>query len=641
MSKYIAGFLSSKLTRTIIIILLLQFIFIISYFGYHSWKNSSIECINCHDNKDLLKKLGYPQFYMSKEMVEKQSKHPNIECRDCHLGNGRAKDRDKAHKGMLKALLVSWNGELLNRFEYYKNPILPTGENRIYELLPKVEEDGELEVIYELRNLLWHDRDIETFNFDPEIARKTCSKPNCHPQELEQFSKTIMGRNYRQRFMKTWTEPYGPHNCGPSFADLPPTKEIIGAGFLYENTNKIMKELNVPFTKEQAEVKQKFCNVCHAGCLDCHYTPSRKEGVHSFTKVPSSESCSGFGRGTSICHPGAMQSRRGETYIGGDYSLPFGMKPDIHYEKGIHCVDCHLTGEKGMGDMERKATCQDCHIEIEDAHSKSIHKKLDCATCHISELGGYQLTIWGPGIVAEKPNPFKKYSLYYGIQKPPILLKDQNDIWRPYKIWPHSVGNFKNDMPPSPSLQYRWPDGETPDAYYVVGTVDGLPANNKHLLWLQIEQAAHPFGRARDCDSCHLEERQVSKSTWEFYDNYGAEPFNGKHKIIADTQSLRIAGLENTSPIEIMEGFKLEDFASWFYLKDKWKVPGDFSIKTDKKEYKKYLDISNRFNSKLKEIDKVSNKFNKKKLMKYKIYKGIVLHNTDTALVDEIDTFLQ
>ncbi len=616
--------------RVVIFILLLQFVIIIAFLGYRTWENSSIECVKCHSNKTLLKKLGYPEFYVTDLMVEEQSKHPNIECRDCHLGDGRAKDKDNAHEGMLKAIFVGEDGTVLNRMQYYKEPLLPTGDNRIYELLPKTEEDGYLYLLPELRNLLWHDRDRETFNFDPEITQKTCSKSNCHPEELKQFKKTIMGRNYRQRYMRTWTKPYGPHNCGPSFADIPPLSEIGDTGFSYENTEEIIKTLNVPFSREQADAKQKFCNICHAGCLDCHYTPSNEEGVHSFTRVPKSESCAGFGRGTSICHPGAMQSRRGETYIGGDYSVPPGMEPDAHYKKGIHCVDCHPTGEMGMGDMERKATCQDCHIEIEEAHAKSIHKKLDCASCHISELRGYQLTVWGPGVVAKKPNPFKKYSLYYGIQTPPVLLKDQAGIWRPYKIWPHSLGNIKINVPPSPDIQYRWPDGETHDAYYVIGTFDNLPANNKHLLWLQIAQASHPFVKARSCDSCHGE-KQVSRSEWEFFDNYGAEPFKGEHRIVADSNGLRIEGLKNTTPIKIVKGFKLEDFASWVHLKDLWKVPGDYSIKTNPVDYKEYLNISENTNKKITELERLSKDFEKKELKRYKTVKGVVLHNLDRA----------
>jgi hypothetical protein len=33
-----------------------------------------------------------------------------------------------------------------------------------------------------------------------------------------------------------------------------------------------------------------------------------------------------------------------------------------------------------------------------------------------------------------------------------------------------------------------------------------------------------------------------------------------------------------TSEIKVKEGWKLEDFAPWYYLKDKWQVNGDFSL---------------------------------------------------------------
>ncbi|KJR42165.1 cytochrome c family protein [Candidatus Magnetoovum chiemensis] len=592
MSEHSVGYISSKINKKAVLVIIALFLTIIIPLSYKSWRRTSVECIKCHSSKKLMEKLGTPYLYMTAETVEKQSKHKNIGCIECHLGNGRSKDKDIAHKDMLKALLVGESGKLLKRQDYYKGPIMPTGENKIYELLPKIEEDGQTYVPFEFRNLLWHDRNSKTYNFDPEIAQKTCAKSNCHPQQLEQFTETIMGTNYRQRYMETWLKPYGPHNCGPSFADLPSQGKILSTDFSFKNTEEIRKNLNVPFTNEQAVEKQKFCNVCHAGCLDCHYSPNEKEGVHFFSRLPDSITCSGGGRGTSICHPGAMQSRRGETYIGGDYSVPSGMKPDVHYKKDIHCIACHQTGEKGMGDIQRKADCQDCHLEIEDAHKTSAHKNLDCASCHINELRGYQITVWGPGAVSHKANPFKKYSLYYGIQKPPILVKDQNKIWRPYKIWPHSVGNYKDDAPPSPSLQFRWQKAETNDAYYIVGTFDNLPDNNKHLLWLQLDQASHPYGKARICADCHSSSFQQSESSWEFFDNYGAEPFNGQHKIIADANSLRITDMENTTPISLMDGSNLSDFASWIYLKDKWSVPGDFSIKTDRGKYSSLAELS-------------------------------------------------
>lgn len=629
------GKISDYINKKTVTIFTVQFLLIITILGYNAWKDTSAECIKCHSDREKMAELGYPQFYMTREMVEKESKHPNVKCHECHLGNGRAKETDKAHKGMLAALLIGDNGNILKRKEVYPNSLLPSGNDMIRQMLPKVEQNSELLPHPEIRTVLWHDRNRETFNFDPDISKKTCGKSGCHPEELKQFKTTIMATNFRQRTMRTWLEPYGPHNCGPSFADLPPLEVLKSADFQFKNTDDIRKELNVPFSKEQAVAKQKFCNVCHSGCLDCHYEPDRKKGVHNFTNKPSSISCAGYGRGTSICHPGAMQSRRGETYIGGDYSIPTGMNPDVHYKKNIHCVDCHTTGEKGMGDMQRNANCQDCHIEIEESHSKSIHKNMDCATCHINELRGYQVTIWGPGLVAGKENPFKKYSLYYGIQGPPILIKDQRGKWMPVKIWPHSVGNIKQDVKPSERLMFRWPNGETRDAYYVVGTFDS-DRNSKHLLWLEIQQAAHPYGKARKCESCHKKptynSQQIAVSRWEFIDDQGAEPFKGGHRIIADKNGLKIADMKNTTPIKLLKGYKLEDFASWIFFKDKWQIPGDFSIKAEQEKYNKYLDIANKIDDEIRIIDNYIKKKDKKIQKRFKELKGIILHNQEGAI---------
>ncbi|HSQ78940.1 MAG TPA: cytochrome c3 family protein, partial [Nitrospirota bacterium] len=188
--------------------------------------------------------------------------------------------------------------------------------------------------------------------------------------------------------------------------------------------------------------KQKACNICHAGCLDCHYAPTREKGAHVFSRTPPSANCAGGGRSTFVCHAGTMERRRGDSYLGKDFSEPPGLPEDVHAAKKIECVDCHQT-IGGMGHIERKATCQDCHIEVEEAMTKSVHKNLACEACHVKILGGYEMTSWGPGMIESKPNPFKKYSLYYGPQEPPILIKDQNGKWMPVKIWPNSAGGIK------------------------------------------------------------------------------------------------------------------------------------------------------------------------------------------------------
>ena len=632
------GKISDLANPLTVAIFFLQFFLITGYFGYKYYMNSSESCIQCHGSKKKMVELGYPQFYITLEDVRKQTKHKTVFCRDCHLGNGRTNDKEKAHKGMLKPLYVNDSMDLVERKELYEkndyelNRLIPQGDDELFNMIPKIKENGELYLHPEVRNLLWHDRNPESFNFDFEIAKKTCGKRGCHAEELKQFRTSIMGRNFRQRTMVSWLEPYGPHNCGPSFADVPPEEVLKKVGFDFTNTEKIRKEMNISFTNEQAMRRQKMCNICHAGCLDCHYAPSREKGSHAFLKVPDSYSCMGRGRSNSICHTGANQSRRGETYIGNFYSIPQGRKEDIHFKKGIHCVDCHQIGGKGMGDMKRKATCQDCHIEIERAHAKSIHKNLTCTACHVTEAGGYQITIWGKGYIGEKPTPFKKYGLYYGIQKPLILMKDQKGIWFPVKIFPHSVENIKKDVPPS-GLRYRWPNGETRDMYYTVGTIDGLPSGNKHLLWIQIEEVSHPFGKARDCESCHRD-KQICVSQWEYEDIQGAEPFIGGYKIVADENGLRIKNFWHTK-INVLPGFELIDFASWIYFTDKWFIPGNFSIKVNKNKYISYLKL---YENKLNYLKRLEKKIkNKEEKEKFEEIKEILIHNPELNIKNVIE----
>jgi hypothetical protein len=282
-----------------------------------------------------------------------------------------------------------------------------------------------------------------------------------------------------------------------------------------------------------------------------------------------------------------MERRRGDSYLGKELSEPPGLPEDAHVSKKIECADCHQTGPGGMGHLERKATCQDCHLEIERAVPVSIHKNLTCEACHVKVLGGYEMTSWGPGKIASQPNPFKKYSLYYGPQGPPVLIKDQNGRWMPTKIWPNSMGGFKDTVAPTPGLTFRWPTGETRDAYAQLGTFSFPGGNNNYLAWIQVEQVAHPLGKPRSCKSCHGSSSQVSHATWRYFDSQGAEPFTGSQTVVADENGLRVKDIKATSKIKFMEDGKTEYFAAWLRLGDIWKTSGNFSIaKADPGKYR-------------------------------------------------------
>ncbi len=300
-----------------------------------------------------------------------------------------------------------------------------------------------------------------------------------------------------------------------------------------------------------------------------------------------------------------MERRRGDSYLGKELSEPAGLPEDVHVAQKLECIDCHQTGAGGMGHIERKATCQDCHIEVEQAMATSVHRNVACEACHVRVLGGYEMTSWGPGMIESRPNPFKKYSLYYGPQEPPILIKDQNGRWIPAKIWPNSVGGIKDTVAPKPGLTFRWPKGETHDAFALLGTFSFPAGNNNYLAWLQVEQVAHPLGKSRTCGSCHDSEAQVARVTWRYFDSQGAEPFTGSQRVVAGKNGLHVKDIKATSRIEPMEGGKIENFAAWIRLGDIWKTTGDFSIpKSDPKKYRDLEQAIRSARTKLERIDR-------------------------------------
>jgi hypothetical protein len=345
-----------------------------------------------------------------------------------------------------------------------------------------------------------------------------------------------------------------------------------------------------------------------------------------------------------------MERRRGDSYLGKEFSEPPGLPEDVHVSKKIECIDCHQAGPGGMGHIERTATCQDCHPEVEQAMAASVHKKVTCEACHVKILGGYEMTSWGPGMIGGKPNPFKKYSLYYGPQGPPVLIKDQTGRWIPVKVWPNSAGNIKEPVAPKPGLTFRWPKGETHDAYAMLGTFDIPGGNNLYLAWIQLDQVAHPLGKSRSCGSCHDPRVQTARVTWTYFDSQGAESFTGSQKVIADKDGLRVKDIKATSKIKLLPGGKIENFAAWFRLGDIWKTQGDFSI--PKSDPVKHRGLEKNSRDAMARLDALDTKLKareakgedvKKLRRRWKEAKAAAVHEPrySLAIIDEVSKLIQ
>jgi hypothetical protein len=529
-------------------------------------------CIGCHGDRLKMTRLGFPHMTVTAEEVASQS-GMSAGCSECHRGDPAQAEREAAHQGMGRVLLVGKKGLLADSAQRVA-PLELTG-NPMTRIKAQTVRNGKTVVDPDVSLVLYQDKRRDTLSQDFAMMDKSCG--SCHAREFAQFTTSTMARNGKQSQYRSWPdEQRGPHNCGVWFDG---------------NYGKIAASTAVPFSREQSALNQRSCNTCHVGCLDCHYDPQQKNpanpklGMHTFNRVPKPESCYGGGRG-QICHAGPEERRRGAGYFGGSYANPEGMEPDIHQAKKVACLDCHENSGSGSGlghgMVKRQGRCDRCHERQLAGHRRSLHKMLACESCHIHNVSGYQGTYWGPGKLAGRDTPYFKYKEYYGIMKEPILIRDRNGRWIPVKPFPMAVVNQK-EATLKPGLHWRWPKElpdlqRTDDAYGYVGLVDGLPENNRALLWIQMDKVSHKYGKSRPCASCHElpenEQRQLVQ--WDFSDA-GAIPFSGSHTVVAGRTGLFITGMQSEK-IEVLAGYSLSSLAPWFYLKDRWRIEGDFSL---------------------------------------------------------------
>jgi hypothetical protein len=112
---------------------------------------------------------------------------------------------------------------------------------------------------------------------------------------------------------------------------------------------------------------------CHATSCDvCHLRNADGKSEYSSDSAVAHEAC-------KICH--------------GDMAKD---NPDVHFSKGMKCMDCHSTREiHGDGLIHNTYSepgffdtrCERCHSSISKSTSHTVHKaRLDCSTCHVREI---------------------------------------------------------------------------------------------------------------------------------------------------------------------------------------------------------------------------------------------------------------
>ncbi|KIH75686.1 hypothetical protein SAMN05660860_03081 [Geoalkalibacter ferrihydriticus] len=109
-------------------------------------------CVACHGDRERMRALGAESMYLDPQRLDEQIGMGGVPtCVDCHLGNPRAFDKDRAHAGMFEAVL----------------PLSGRRERRALGEGPRVAA------------LRWHDRELLQLIYRPGLTTNTCVR--CHP----------------------------------------------------------------------------------------------------------------------------------------------------------------------------------------------------------------------------------------------------------------------------------------------------------------------------------------------------------------------------------------------------------------------------------------------------------------------------
>ena len=136
------------------------------------------------------------------------------------------------------------------------------------------------------------------------------------------------------------------------------------------------------------KVFEASCRSCHASCGGCHVNAPPVGGIgiglingHKFVKKEEGKTC-------AFCHGGRVYPE-----CTGEY----GGNPDVHYEKGMMCMDCHKKAEMhGDGiayttkrEVKDRPACVNCHDKLGQEKlltTKIAHTthgdKVTCYGCH-------------------------------------------------------------------------------------------------------------------------------------------------------------------------------------------------------------------------------------------------------------------
>ncbi|MCF8053702.1 MAG: hypothetical protein K9K75_00525 [Deltaproteobacteria bacterium] len=140
------------------------------------------------------------------------------------------------------------------------------------------------------------------------------------------------------------------------------------------------------FKHFEEKIFEQSCRSCHASCGDCHVKGAPVSGIsigliegHKFIRKNEEKTC-------AFCHGGRVYT---------EFTGEYGGSPDVHFTKGMQCLDCHqqMHGDgtlyNSKQEVKSRPKCSNCHnmaasdlsVRLRTIHG--IHQeKASCYACH-------------------------------------------------------------------------------------------------------------------------------------------------------------------------------------------------------------------------------------------------------------------
>jgi hypothetical protein len=245
----------------------------------------------------------------------------------------------------------------------------------------------------------------------------------------------------------------------PCFASFAADEDCIscheGYGEVIEKASAAVKEktfIHDTFGVFDPDFGEKNCSGCHIStCKDCHEGEKKRPKIDACLKCHNGSrvGVDYIGLGVREVH---MRYQRGPELNGKNY---LEMLPDIHYEKGLDCGDCHTMAS--IIGKERAKECKNCHEydrQVID-HRVKGHDVLSCVSCHAAWTGGEYGVYYIRFRNSRKSDYFRwvkrlndEYvtSSFMNQNNPPHLAK-KDGIYMPIRPRIIFVTNVYNDLP--------------------------------------------------------------------------------------------------------------------------------------------------------------------------------------------------